>query len=109
MPNETILLRTATYVDRELSSLFLIKRYAVWVLNSYLASSCFCGLITSANSWDPDQDLIPNCFDTLIVFLKEFLKKSQQMTKAWKITQQAELAESMVLNGSILYYLAIFP
>ena len=48
----------------------------------------FCHLlIPFANSLDPDQDQHPSqsCsaskpFDTLIVFLKEFFEKSQQMT-----------------------------
>ena len=53
-----------------------------WVLNSFLASSHYCGLlIIFSNSLDPDQDrqnvgpdLDPNCL-TLIAFLKEFFEK----------------------------------
>ena len=45
-------------------------------------------LIAFANSLDPDLD--PKCFDTLVLFLKEFFekvdfeKKNQQTTKSMK-------------------------
>ena len=60
-------------------------------------------LITFANSLDPDQaqqnvgpDLDPNCFDTLMVFLKGFCEKVNFKTKSTddkescKITQHAK-------------------
>ena len=53
------------------------------IITSILSSSNFCHLLISfATSLDPDQDqqnvgpdLDPKLFDTLKVFLKEFLKK----------------------------------
>ena len=51
------------------------------LVSSFLAWGNFCCMLkTFSNSLDPDQDrqnvgpeLDPNLFDTLIVFLKEFL------------------------------------
>ena len=51
-------------------------------MNEHLLINFANSLITFANSLDPDQakqnigpDLDPNCFDTLVVFLKELLEK----------------------------------
>ena len=55
------------------------------LINLACSNSCHL-LITFANSLDPDQDQQVKLFDTLLVFLKEFLEKvnfekNQQTTK----------------------------
>ena len=60
-----------------------------WLNNAYnfLVLLCVIGVITSANNLDLDQvqqtvdpDLDPNCFETVMVFLRKFLKKKNQKT-----------------------------
>ena len=64
--------------------------------NSFPASGDFCRLlITFANSLNPDQARQDGrseskLFDTLMVFLKDFLKKLITKKKKHKITQQAK-------------------
>ena len=76
--------------------------FNAWSLLNSLTVRSFADLIAIANSLDPDQahqygrpDLNSKLFDSLMVFLKEFLKKKKSILrnisrwpKKCKITQQ---------------------
>ena len=85
------MMASGVYIDVELLSL------------KFFACGNFCRpLINFANNLDPDQgrqnvspDLDPNCFDTLIVFLKEFFEKTADDQK-----KQEKLPSMLRLNDN---------
>ena len=79
-------LKFTTYADGQVKVNLTVSSYIKLEHNvsSFLGSGQFRRLlITFASSMDPDQgiqnigpDLDPNCFDTLMIFLKIYFRKS---------------------------------
>ena len=79
-------LKFTTYADGQVKVILTVSSYIKLEHNvsSFLGSGQFRRLlITFTSSMDPDQgiqnigpDLDPNCFDTLMIFLKIYFRKS---------------------------------
>ena len=71
----------------------VLHRFYCAIMNCFFASGDFCRLlITFVNSLDPDKT------DTLIVFLKEFLKK----VKFEKVCRRQQKHEKIIQRAKIL-------